>query len=340
MTRRQVIKLGWLIGLLVIIIAVVTIRRLGAPIGNNKPVQSQPIKIGVSQTPLSSPLIVAKSLGLFKLQGLNVELVPCNGGVACVNDLFNHHVEYATASESVVMFRSFHRDDFVIVSSFVSSDNDVKLLAFAHNGAEHISDLVGKKIGVIKASASEFYLDSVLIASGLNTDEVTKIYYPPERLDQALINHSVDAISVWEPWGYKIKMGVDREVTNLGLAGIYDLSFNLIAMKDDAKHRQAQDLAILEALRAANLWIDQHPDKAQQVIASKLGLEQRQLDWSWQDYSFRLSLGNSILTNLELQARWAMDNKLVSGMMPDYRNFLDSHALKQLIRLEQGEVVK
>ncbi|WP_082712252.1 ABC transporter substrate-binding protein [Vibrio tritonius] len=337
MNRRSVSKLGWLAAVVLVALIAVNIKEdtIESSASDKVTAQNSVVRIGVSQTPLSSPLIVASNLGLFKLQGLNVTLIPCNGGVVCSNDMFKGEVDYATASESVAMFSSFKRNDFVLLSSFVSSDNDMKLLTLSSGRIKSVTGLKGKKVGVVKASSSEFYLDSVLIASGLNPADVERVYYAPDKMDQALFSHKVDAISVWEPWGYRTEMGANADVINLGLVGIYDLSFNLMTMRSYAEQHKEQHQKILAALHAAIIWINQYPDKAQQIIAADLGIRQHQLEWSWHDYSFRLSLGNALLANLELQARWAIDNKLVKGNMPDYRSFFDSQALSKVLQTEE-----
>lgn len=292
------------------------------------------IRIAVSQTPLSAPFFIASQLKLFAKQGLNVELVPCSGGVRCANALFAGDVDYATASESVAMFKSFERDDFVLLASFVSSDNDLKLLTVPNRGVETVSDLAGKRVGVVKASASEFYFDSVLIANGLRGLNVEKVYLSPDQLNQALFSFNVDAVSVWEPWGYRTEMTSASDVVNLGVVGIYNLSFNMMTMRATADSSQANSVALLQALKQAIQWIDTNPSQSRQWVANDLNVQLHQLEWSWQDYAFRLSLGNALLSNIQLQARWAIENKLVSGALPDYRGYFISEPLEQVLQTE------
>ncbi|MCR9388042.1 ABC transporter substrate-binding protein [Vibrio metoecus] len=281
-----------------------------------------PIKIAVSQTPLSSPFYIADQLGFFREQGINVELVACSGGVQCSQALLKGDVSYATASESVVMFTSFERQDFEILASFVQSDNDVKLLALKENEIHAMGDLQNKRIGMIKASSSEFYFDSLLLVNNLKGIPLNKVYGSPEELYQKLFDKQLDAVSIWEPWGYKIDVAANSQVTNLGLPGIYTLSFNLLTMKNTPASEKQNTLAILKALKQAISWMHQNPEKTLHRVAGVLNIDEKQLQWSWQDYSFRLSLGNTLLTNLQLQGRWALDSRLVLGEMPDYRQLM------------------
>lgn len=297
-------------------------------------VQLPTITIAVSQTPLSAPFFIADQLNLFEQQGLNVVLNPCSGGVQCAEVLFSGEVDYATASESVAMFKSFERSDFVLLASFVSSDNDLKLLTVPNRGVSKLSDLAGKRVGVVKASASEFYFDSILIANNLKEMPLEKVYLSPDQLNQALFGFNVDAISVWEPWGYRTEMTSASELINLGIVGIYNLSFNLMAMKEHAQQSEAHSVALLQALKQAIAWIHDNPDESRQWIAKDLNVPIHQLEWSWQDYAFRLSLGNALLSNIQLQARWAIENKLVKGKLPDYRGYFSSEPLERVLQTE------
>ncbi|MGO1296132.1 MAG: ABC transporter substrate-binding protein [Vibrio sp.] len=283
--------------------------------------------IAVSQTPLSTPLFIASKLGLFKLQGIDMSLIPCNGGVECMGMMQQGAADYATISESVAMFNSFADVDFSIISTFVTSDNDLKLLSLSSRGFTSIRDLKGKSIGVIKSSASEFYLDSLLLASGMDTADVKRVYVSPDKLIQMMKIGKVDAISSWEPWGYRAQTTMD--IDNLGFHGMYTLSFNLATMKHEDQEYDERSRRILVALRYAIKWITEHPEKAKKIVSASLNIEPSQLNWIWSDYVFRLSMTNVLLANMQLQARWAIEHDLVKGKrMPDLRSILNHSVIK------------
>ncbi|HGH8152784.1 TPA: ABC transporter substrate-binding protein, partial [Vibrio cholerae] len=240
----------WIVYLSILAIAFVAWRWL-TPLATAISVNANaaPIKIAVSQTPLSSPFYLADQLGFFKQQGIDVELVACSGGVQCSQALFQGAVSYATASESVAMFSSFERQDFLILASFVQSDNDLKLLALESETIRSVADLHNKRVGMIRASASEFYFDSLLLANNLKGIPIDKVYGTADQLYQQLFDKQLDAISIWEPWGYKIGVAAESKVTNLSLPGIYTLSFNLLTMKPTTEEEKQRSLAILKALK-------------------------------------------------------------------------------------------
>ncbi len=294
------------------------------------PKSKEHIRIAVSQTPLSSPFLVAKQLGIFAKYGLDVTLVPCCGGVACIDELFSGTVDYATSSESVVMFESFKRNDFMVLSSFVESDHDVKLLSLQRTGVRQVSDLIGKTVGMVKASSSEFYLDALLLVNNLTNDQVNKVYLKPQALTTALFEGRVDAISVWEPYGYQAASQSAAPLVNLSLSGVYQLSFNLLMMRTSYIQKQETHQRLLQALGDTIDWIHQHPESSRSIVGRVLSVKKIQLESTWKDYVFRLSLGNALLSNLQLQARWAIDSGIVKGPLPDYRKMLASDTLERL----------
>ncbi|MCX9618868.1 ABC transporter substrate-binding protein, partial [Vibrio cholerae] len=47
--------------------------------------------------------------------------------------------------------------------------------------------------------------------------------------------------------------------------------------------------------------------------------------------------GNTLLTNLQLQGRWALENKLVHGQLPDYRQLMADDLLSEAVKNDGGQ---
>ncbi|MCL1065521.1 ABC transporter substrate-binding protein [Shewanella olleyana] len=310
---------------------------------NPEPIDKPTIKIGVSQTPLTSPFIVAKHLSLFEQASLNVELVDCFGGVACSEALIDDQVDFATASESVVMFKSYQTHDIALLASFVQSTNDLKLLTLnkhlsfdnkSINNSElnHLGN-TQHKVGIVKGSSSEYYFDTLQIAQGLDTANIEKVYLTPKELVDALINKHVDAISIWEPYGYQVNMLSNAPMTNLGIQGIYQLHFNLISKRsrlsqiNTLEDRQVNKIIVV--LEQSINWINENPDAAMNIVAKHLNVPLNQIKWSWDDYIFRLSISSTLLSSLQMQSHWAKQQGLVQGKEPNFREVIFSEPFEE-----------
>ena len=108
---------------------------------------AQELTIAVSRTSLSLPLYVAETQKFFVDEGLSVQTRECIGGQRCMKLLLDGQVQLATASELPVMFNSFTRSDYAIVATFVTSSQDMKLVARKSAGIETPAQLNGKQIG-------------------------------------------------------------------------------------------------------------------------------------------------------------------------------------------------
>ena len=220
------------IGFLIIFIAVIGFEDIAAP---KTDVDKTTIKIAVSTTPLSSPLFIAEKQGMFKKYGLNVELVPTAGGVKSFELLTSQIVDFATASETVVMFNSFFKDDFTVLASFVESDNDLKLLSLDPEKYKDFNNFEHARIGLIKNSASEFFLDSLLIMFDRKHIPHSRVYLSPDELIPALVSNKVDIISAWAPIDYKLYKITEKNNQIISSKGLYNLSFVLASHNHSLK---------------------------------------------------------------------------------------------------------
>ncbi|WP_394130284.1 ABC transporter substrate-binding protein [Shewanella maritima] len=294
--------------------------------------QTQPksLTIAVSTTPLSSPVFLAKRLGFFKKYGLNVELIEASGGVKCFDLLTQRQVDFATASDSVVMFQSFRRTDFTVISSFVESDNDLKLLSLTPSKFHNLQNIENARFGIIQNSASEYFLDSLLLLFNKQHIPIKRIYLKPDDLIPALMANQVDIISAWEPIGYQLSVKSEPQSTQLmSTRGLNHLFFNLITMKNNPNIDNHTKTRVLYALDDAIEYIADNPIKSQQGMSQALSIPQEQLQYSWDDYVFNLSMSNALISSVEAQARWAMESGIVAkDNRADLRTIIDKHLLE------------
>jgi ABC-type nitrate/sulfonate/bicarbonate transport system substrate-binding protein len=290
-----------------------------------------PLSFAVSRTPLSAPFYIAQTKGWFAEQGLDARLVGMYGGHKCLKAVLKGEADMGTASELPVMFNSFERDDFVIAATFVTSYNDVKIIANRDRGIETPSDLVGKKVGIVPGSSSQFFLDFYLANNGISTEDVMTETLGPEKMAQALAAHRVDAVSVWEPFGFDSMTGLGDRSVLLPHDRIYRETFNLVVSRDFAEKNKAVLEKTLRALQKALGYIHEHREDAQSIIAAELDQDAAFIRLIWDDFDFGLQLDQSLLMTMEDQAKWAIKAGLVHGTdVPNFLKFIVADSLKKV----------
>ncbi|MFT7185787.1 MAG: sulfonate transport system substrate-binding protein [Pseudohongiellaceae bacterium] len=286
------------------------------------------VSVAVSRTPLSAPIYIADSLGYFTAAGLNVELIEVNGGNLTFQSMMDGAADFATSSDSVIMINGFKHNDFENLATFVHSAHDVKVLTKASLAIRSAKDLKGKKVAIIKGSASEYFLDVFLALEGVEFSNVILVDLPANEMSLALEQNQVDAIVVWEPFAYESTKNIGNEAVLLSSSNLYELTFNLLAKKQTTANDPKTTIKVITALKQAVEYINANEAKAQDLLKMRLGLDQQFIEWIWGDYRYDVALNRSLILTLENEARWAISRGLTDKkVIPEYRKFMNPEPL-------------
>lgn len=289
------------------------------------------VSIAVSTTPLSAPFYIAEAKGYFKEQGLDAKFIDTIGGHRCLKKVLAGEADMGTVSDYPVMIQGFKRNDYAIVATFVSSDNDVKLIANHRKGIKQPADLRNKKIGTVIGSSSHYFLDRFLLFNNMSLSDVSVKHVNPEEQPAALKRGDVDALSVWEPYAYLAKNNLQKESIIFPAGEYYRETFNLVIKKDFIKNNTDMVRKVLLALTKAIDFIRNQPDAAQKLLVTRLKLDDEFIDWIWKDYEFDLTMDQSLIITLENEARWAIKNGVVKqNKMLNFLDYIDSSIIKNI----------
>lgn len=272
----------------------------------------QSLTLAVSKSPLSLPLYVAQDRGFLAGAGISAKFIDCVGGVRCMKLMLDGQAELATASSLPVMFNGFERTDFAVLATMVSSSEDIKVITQASSNLASAKQLAGKRVGVVRSSASHFFMELYLITGGVSPRDVEVSFYEPEELSSALKSGKVDAIAAWEPFAFNALKELAPATTSLPSRGIYFETFNIVASAG-ALQKNAALVQLLKAVEQAEQYISDDPAGAKSVLKRRLGVEQDFIDAIWPSFNYRLTLDQALLSTMETQARWARREGYVSS---------------------------
>lgn len=293
--------------------------------------ERQQVRVAMSLTPLSAPVIIAENKRFFGRHGLDVAITDVIGGLRAFKAVSQGKADIATASEAVVMFNSFRRADFAIICTFVTSDNDVKIITRKDTGIRTVGDLAGRRVGTVTGASAQFFLDETLFLAGVNSDRVEVVHVNPEQAPLSLAERKVDAVVIWEPLAYRTRVRLGANAVLVPHDKIYTETFNAVVPRAfAASHPQALE-KFIRALVDAVRFIHDNPKQARQIVAARIKGDPRQIDAVWGDFNFDISLHQWLLTTLEKEARWAIRRKLVTARrIPNYLEFMDLRFLQRV----------
>jgi NitT/TauT family transport system substrate-binding protein len=138
----------------------------------------------------------------------------------------------------------------------------------------------------------------------------------------------VDAIAIWQPHIHNAQKLMLGKTILLPSRNIYREDFYLVPTKDFIKKNPAALKRFLKAIDRAETFIRDNRDEAVNIVSRRLKIERETVDSFWNSYEFRLFLDQTVLTDLEAEARWAIKNKYTPAVkVPDYFDFIYPDAL-------------
>ena len=96
----------------------------------------------------------------------------------------------------------------------------------------------------------------------------------------------------------------------------------------------------MRALLKAETFVQQHPEESRRLVAEFIKTDKVVLDETWDIFTFRVTLDQALLVDLEDQTRWAMKYRLTARKdMPNYLDFIYVDGL-QAVKPEAVRIIR
>jgi ABC-type nitrate/sulfonate/bicarbonate transport system substrate-binding protein len=318
----------------IIIIAVLAMAMIGAWYFTNHPAtyseMPEPVTVGITPNMVPALILVADELDFFSENGLNVTLKSYDSSPPGINDVESGKIDIMMTSEYSTLSEAFEKENISIVST-IEKYWIVFLVARKDHGIKDVSDLDGKKIGVLRGAIVEFYLGRFLDLHGLNIRNVTLVNAGPPGHIEAIVNGSIDATM-----GNIVNL--DQISARLGNNSITwpaqssQPGYVVLVGRNEwiASHPDGVE-KLLRALGQAEEYIVAHPAEAKAIVQKRLNYTDAYMDEIWQYYQFTLSLDRSLITVMNDEGQWMINNNLTNATtLPDFYNYVYTKGLKEV----------
>jgi NitT/TauT family transport system substrate-binding protein len=179
-----------------------------------------------------------------------------------------------------------------------------------------------------------------LVEHRIDPASVTVSFYPAADLPDALKNGKVDAITAFEPYAYLSGLAMPGKTITLPKSALFRETFNLVAMKAWAGQHPETLKKIIRAVDKAITFVQQNKQETISILVKNTKFSKEMLEAVWEDYIYEITLDNSMLAGLEDEARWAIQNKLVSTRTaPNYLDYYYLDAMKA-VKPESVSIIK
>lgn len=288
------------------------------------------ITLFTTSTPFSAATLLAESRGWFRDAGVDVTVEDRQSGRHALAELTDGKGDFATAAETPIMFALLKSTSIKVIATLCVSFDNTTLVGRKDRGITSSEDLPGHRVGYSPGTNSQYFLDTFLEYRGHPLGSVERIPLKPEEMIQALVDGKVDMIATWSPLNHHALTALGDNGLELRIGSIYRWSWNLVARNEELANGPLA-APILTALMRANAEILRDPQGCARELSPLIGMPADKLEQVWKQTSFDVTLDQSLLLNLEQQARWA----IVSGLteqkdVPNFLSGISSHALRSI----------
>lgn len=287
------------------------------------------VTLALGREPLAALAMIAIEEKFFEKAGVDVTVKKYNSGALSLKGLLAGEAAVATTADIPIAFESLGRQDFSIVATIGSSDNEPRIVARKDKGVQTPADLRGKRIATQKSSAVHFFLHMFLLQNGISAADVQLGYMKPDELVKALVNGDIDAFSMREPFVSQATQPLGDNAVVFMQPGLYRKTFSLVVRNDLLKQNPRLVQRLIQGLAQAEAFALKQPDRAKEILARGLEAKPEEVAQLWKDSNFMVSLDQSLLVGLEDEARWIISSKLSdAAQAPSYLDMIHVDALK------------
>lgn len=271
--------------------------------------------------------LIAAKQDYFAQKGLRTTITEYPSGPPAVADLVAGKADFAVAADFVGVGNIVAGQKLRILAE-VSSQDSFHILARKDKGITEPADLKGKRIGVIKKTAGEFFLGRFLVLHGMSTSDITEVAMTPADIDTQLANGQIDAAVTFEPHVYNLQKTLGNEAVNWSAQGNERTRALLYTTEDYATAHPDVVNRYVAALLSAENYLQQDDQGARTILASSMHYDPAYVNYLWPKITFSLSLDQDMLLAMEDEARF-LNPSAGQQAIPNFLKYIDFTPMEQ-----------
>lgn len=157
---------------------------------------------GVKDPNISSQLILAKQLGYFEQEGLNVSYRLLQSGTTMPREILRASIKPLAWTQTVITTLILREQnlDVKIIAPLADISSTQQVILRKGSGISSPESLAKKKIGMAEGAAIYIALQNMAKDYRIDLSAIEFVNLLPQQQLQAFKQQEVDAIACWEPW--------------------------------------------------------------------------------------------------------------------------------------------
>lgn len=301
------------------------------------PVQEKVLKkvrVGIQISPAMALVMVAKDKGFFEKEGLDVDLREFTAGKFALEAFLGGSLDFAVSGDVPALLASMNKSKFVVPAQVVKSTrNEVRVVARKdgdYNAKEYFEESK-RKLATSFGGGPEFFTYEFLNKLGVKSKNIDILSQAPKDMPAALVNGSVDAIAIFDPFAYIAEKRLGDKAVIFRDESVYSELY-VIEAREDVRQNSDELDRLLRGLFEAEGYIEKNPDQAKEVVVKYTKLDPKTVDGIWDSFDFRLALTPQLIEYWNREADWARSTGKVKSdaVKPDFGQIIFAEPLKRI----------
>ena len=243
---------------------------------------------GTKDLNTSAQLVLAKRLGFFKQEGLDVQCKLFPSEQRLTEAFQNTGTAPLAWSQTVPeILRLYTKGcDVKILAPLADISASYQVILHEDAGIALPGDLEERKIGIVNGSLIEVVFRNMARDFGVDLSKITFIDAPPTKQLELFVDGEVDGIACWEPWTTQAQYVGGK----LYFSGLYSMipghegkvnwltgQSMLVALAETVRTFPEILLTLLKGIKRATEYLNATVNKAAVVLSDLLGVENTEL---------------------------------------------------------------
>lgn len=273
-----------------------------------------------------SVIHIAQKTAAWKAAGLDLETIDFPSGRAAMQALLAGSADFATATDTPVVFAALRGLKPVVLASYSRYSLDMKVTVRKDRGIDPATpaSLKGKRIGTLLGTSGQYMLDRYLEMAGLKMADIEVINMKPADLVTAAATGELDGFA-WTSRAARLAAkqsnGKTTTMDQDGFEKYFQSHQLLLTNETVVKERPEVLKPAVQAILAAEDYMNKNANWPEQITErTKTPVEE--INKSISAYEFQVRFDQRFLDDLVAEAEWAINNKLVPSPGGDLRALL------------------
>ena len=292
---------------------------------------AEPVNLAVSSEATDGLALIALDKGFFAQSGIAPNAKVTASGKEALEALRRGEADLAFVAETPIVFDALDKPDLRIVAQVGRNHDELRIVARRDRGIKSVADLRGRRVGTQEKSSVHYFLYLALLRHHITMADIEPVYLKADALPEALARGEIDAFAMREPQVGRAEALLGDKALVLSEPGLYFKLFCLVAKAETLKSRPSLPDKVLRGLLMAEDFVRNDPLAAQNMIASRSGIDKADLAALWPAMKLDVTLDQVLLVSLQQEGQWPIDTRMTSRSgLPDYLSMIHTDALMRV----------